>query len=382
MTGLHSKWAHLPPELEITVSQAVDAVAAGALFVDVREREEFTLEHIDGSVFLPSGRLELDVETEIPERTRALVVVCASGTRSLLAAARLRELGYEATSMRGGLTAWRAQDRALRHDDPDLTPEQVERYSRHLKLASIGRAGQIRLLRARVLLVGAGGLGSPAALYLAAAGVGHLGIVDDDVVDRSNLQRQVLHSEATLGQLKVDSAHAAIQALNPDVVVRRVAERLTRDNVDRIFEGYDVVIDGGDNFATRYLVNDAALKHRIPLVHGSVHRFEGQVTVILPGKGPCYRCLYPDPPGSGEAPSCAEAGVLGVVPGLVGMMQATEAIKVLLGLGNPLVGTLAVYDALDATVRHLRLAADPACAVCHLPPEAITYADHAKFCGP
>jgi molybdopterin/thiamine biosynthesis adenylyltransferase len=293
-----------------------------------------------------------------------VVVYCASGTRSLLAVRALHELGYAgARSLAGGFTAWQraglpwAQPRALR-------PDQAQRYARHTRLPEIGTAGQLRLLDARVLCIGAGGLGSPAAMYLAAAGVGTLGIVDDDVVDASNLQRQILHATDRVGAPKVDSAEQTLRGLNPDVRVVKHRTRLDAANALELLAGYEVVIDGTDNFATRYLVNDCALRLGRPVVHASIFRFEGQLTVFAAAGAPCYRCLYAHPPPPEEAPSCAEAGVLGVLPGLLGVLQATEAIKLLLGLGTSLIGRLVLYDALTARFRELRLRRDPTCPAC------------------
>lgn len=352
----------------------------GLVVLDVRERDEFVDGHAEGCVFIPRGFLEMRVEDLISDKARPVLVYCAGGTRSALAAYTLRELGYtQVMSLVGGFGAWKAAGMPVRVP-AHLTDVQRSRYSRHLRISGVGEEGQLRLLGARVLLVGVGGLGSPVALYLAAAGVGTLGLVDDDVVDRSNLQRQVIHGEANIGQLKVDSAAESIAGLNPDVRVRRHAERLTRENIDRLFGDYDIIVDGGDNFATRYLVNDAAVKHGLPVVHGSVHRFEGQVTVFWPGKGPCYRCLYPVPPAPDQAPSCQEAGVLGVVPGVIGMLQATEAVKLALGLGDVLAGRLLVWDALDGNFRELRLARDPGCPVCGPHAGEVEYVDYEAFC--
>lgn len=352
------------------------------LIVDVRERDEYADGHAKGCIFIPRGLLEQRVEELIPDKDRAIVLYCAGGTRSALATHALGNLGYtNVVSLIGGFSAWKS------HGLPTqlaarLNDDQMSRYSRHLRLPEIGTDGQLALLQSRVLLVGAGGLGSPVALYLAAAGVGTLGLIDDDVVDRSNLQRQIIHTDNTVGQLKVDSAAKSIAALNPDVNVMKFPVRLNAGNVDEIFGmGWDVVVDGGDNFPTRYLVNDACVKHKIALAHGSVHRFEGQVTMFHAGGAPCYRCLFPEPPPANLAPNCQEAGVLGVLPGVVGLLQANEVIKSLLNLGQSLSGRLLVFDALESSLRELRLSADSTCPVCGPEAEFQGYADYAAFCS-
>jgi molybdopterin/thiamine biosynthesis adenylyltransferase/rhodanese-related sulfurtransferase len=335
-----------------------------ALFLDVREGDEFEQGTLPGAVFIPRGHLESQIETKIPERDREIIVYCAGGVRSAFAAKTLSDLGYEnVVSMAGGFGRWKNEGR------PWITPavlnaEQRSRYHRHLLLPEVGEEGQQKLLGAKVLLLGAGGLGSPAALYLAAAGVGTLGIVDMDVVDASNLQRQILHNVDRIGERKVDSAKKTLTALNPDVNVVTYDVRFGADNVLDIIDGYDVIVDGTDNFPTRYLLNDAALLKRIPVVHGSIFRFEGQVSVFAPYEGPCYRCLLPEPPPPELAPSCAEAGVLGVLPGIVGSLQALEAIKIILGLGDPLVGRLLAYDALEVSFRAFKVRRDPHCPAC------------------
>jgi sulfur-carrier protein adenylyltransferase/sulfurtransferase len=354
------------------VTKEVSAEALQALFasgtklalLDVRELDESAEGFIPGALLLPRGWLELRVEALVPRDAR-LVVYCQSGARSALAARTLSELGYsQVESLAGGFGRW--SDAGFPSERPAvvLRADQKARYRRHLTLPEVGEAGQAKLLAARVLIVGAGGLGSPAALYLAAAGVGTLGIVDSDVVEASNLQRQVLHTVERTGQPKTESAKEALTALNPDVQVVGFQERLTAANVARILQGFDVVLDGGDNFPTRYLLNDACVLFEKPLVHGSVFRFEGQVTTVLPHQGPCYRCLYPLAPPAELAPSCAEAGVLGVLPGVIGLLQATEALKLLLGAGKALVGRLLIYDALGAHFRELSLGRDPACTTC------------------
>jgi molybdopterin/thiamine biosynthesis adenylyltransferase/rhodanese-related sulfurtransferase len=338
--------------------------AAAAVLVDVREDAEWAAGHIPGAIHVPRGSVEQRIEAVVPDRSRPVVVYCAAGVRSLFAAQAMEAMGYaDVTSMAGGFGAWQAAD--LEWEAPaGFAGDQRVRYSRHLLIPEVGAAGQARLLASKVLLVGAGGLGSPAALYLAAAGVGTLGIVDFDVVDLSNLQRQVLHSTDRIGEKKVESARRTIAALNPDVTVVAMDEALVASNVDRLIAGYDVILDGTDTFDTRYLLNDAAVAARLPVVHASVFRFEGQLTTFVPYEGPCYRCLYPSPPPPELAPGCSVTGVLGVVPGIMGLLQANEVLKLLLGIGRPLVGRLLMFDALDTEVTELRLRRDPACPVC------------------
>ncbi len=348
---------------EITPADA-EARLGEAVFLDVREGDEWAQGTLPGSVFIPRGHLESQIETRIPERDREIVVYCAGGVRSAFAAKTLTELGYEhVTSMAGGFGRWKNEGRPW-ITPAVLNPDQRNRYHRHLLLPEVGEEGQQKLLGAKVLLLGAGGLGSPAALYLAAAGVGTLGIVDMDVVDASNLQRQILHNVDRIGERKVDSAKKTLTQLNPDVNVVTYDVRFGADNVLDIIDGYDVIVDGTDNFPTRYLLNDAALLKRIPVVHGSIFRFEGQVSVFAPYAGPCYRCLLPEPPPPELAPSCAEAGVLGVLPGIIGSLQALEAIKIILGLGDPLVGRLLAYDALEVSFRSFKVRRDPHCPAC------------------
>ncbi len=364
---------------EVTPAQ-VRARQGEVRIVDVREQHEWDAGHIADAEHVPLAT----VEGEIPkrfEKDEPIVTHCRSGVRSAKAAFALKQLGFtNVSSMAGGILAWQEAGypveapNALRHD-------QVERYSRHLLIPEVGVAGQQKLLRSKVLLVGAGGLGSPAALYLAAAGVGTLGIVDSDVVDATNLQRQILHDTLRLGQPKVESARETIEKLNPDVKVVGYQERLTSENVDRIIADYDVIVDGADNFPTRYLLNDASLKHRKPVVHGSIFRFEGQLTVFMPFEGPCYRCLFHEPPPPELAPSCAEAGVLGVLPGVIGSLQANEAIKLLLGVGEPLVGRFLLFDALDTTFREVKLRRDPKCPACGEHPTITEYIDYEGFCA-
>src|SRR5580704_1201375 len=350
--------------------------------LDVREKDEYRAGFIPGALSIPRGFLEIQVEGRLPDKNAKIVAYCAGGTRSALAAKTLAELGYShVETANPGFVRWKDLGFPM-ETPPQLTDAQRERYSRHILLPEVGEAGQAKLLAARVLLLGAGGLGSPAALYLAAAGVGTLGLVDADVVDASNLQRQILHATSRVGMSKVDSAAKAIQDLNPDVKVVKFQERLMSDNVDRIFEGFDVVVDGCDNFPTRYLVNDASVFLNKPVVHGSIFRFEGQVTTFIPGSGgPCYRCLYPEPPPPHLAPSCQEAGVLGILPGLIGVIQATEAIKLVLGRGTPLNGRLLTYDSLRMKFGELKLRRDKTCPVCGDNPTITQYVDYEGFCN-
>jgi molybdopterin/thiamine biosynthesis adenylyltransferase/rhodanese-related sulfurtransferase len=350
--------------------------------VDVREKDEVRAGYIPGAVHIPRGFLEMQAEQKLPSKTDEIIVYCAGGTRSAFAAKTLSELGYEnVTSANPGFVRWK--DLKYPVELPaDLSPAQLDRYSRHILLPEVGERGQEKLLKGRVLLLGAGGLGAPAALYLAAAGVGTLGLVDADTVDASNLQRQIIHATSRLGQNKVDSAEFAIHDLNPDVKVIKYQERVNSGNVDRIFgAGWDVIVDGCDNFPTRYLVNDASLFHKIPVSHGSIFRFDGQVTTFKPFEGPCYRCLYPEPPPAHLAPSCAEAGVLGILPGVIGVIQATEAIKLILGAGDPLVGRLLTYDSLRMNFRTLKLRRDKNCPACGENPSIKEYIDYEGFCS-
>jgi molybdopterin/thiamine biosynthesis adenylyltransferase/rhodanese-related sulfurtransferase len=353
-----------------------------ATFLDVREPDETDQGVIPGAVVIPRGHLEAQVENRIPEREQPIVVYCAGGNRSAFAAETLAQLGYtDVVSMAGGFGRWKNEGRTW-STPTTLSADQRNRYQRHILLPEIGEEGQQKLLDSKVLLLGAGGLGSPAALYLAAAGVGTLGIVDMDVVDASNLQRQILHNMDRIGERKVDSAKKTLTLINPDVDVVTYDVRLGADNVLDVISGYDVIVDGTDNFPTRYLLNDASLLQRIPVVHGSIFRFEGQVSVFQPYVGPCYRCYLPEPPPPELAPSCAEAGVLGVLPGIVGSIQALETIKLLLGLGEPLVGRLLAYDALEESFRTFKVRRDPACPTCseHAPP--IVIAEYDEHCLP
>jgi molybdopterin/thiamine biosynthesis adenylyltransferase/rhodanese-related sulfurtransferase len=368
---------------EVSVEETKERAAAddAPVLVDIRERDEYEQGFIPAAHWIPRGFLELKIEDLVPERDREIILYCAGGTRSALAARALEELGYDnVASMAGGFRSWKNAGYAF--DRPrTMSPEQLKRYSRHIMLPEVGETGQGKLLDAKVLCLGAGGLGSPSALYLAAAGVGTIGIVDDDVVDESNLQRQVLHNIERLGMPKVESARKTLQALNPDVQVVAYQERLTSENILEILAGYDLVVDGADNFPTRYLLNDAALKLGKPVVHASIFRFEGQLTTFLPDEGPCYRCLYPDPPPPGMAPSCQEAGVLGVLPGIVGCLQANEALKLILGAGTSLSGRLLVFDALGTKFRTLKLRKDPECRVCSKHADEIELIDYEQFCS-
>jgi len=369
---------------EVSTLDVHDRVASGdaPLLLDVREPDEWQEGHLPGAFYIPRGNLESRIEALVPDKQLEIVVYCASGARSAFAAKSLGELGYtNVSSMSGGFTDWKRN--GFEFETPKvLSPEQRSRYARHLLIPEVGEKGQQKLLEARVLLIGAGGLGSPASLYLAAAGVGTLGVVDGDVVDESNLQRQIVHSTDRLGEPKVMSAKRTIEALNPDVRVEAFQERLTSDNVERILSaGWDVIVDGADNFPTRYLVNDASVWHDIPVVHGSIYRFEGQVTVFHPGVGPCYRCLFPAPPPPELAPSCAEGGVLGVLPGIVGSLQASEALKLVIGAGETLTGRLLLFDALATTFDEVVVKRDPSCPVCGEHPTITDYVDYVEFCN-
>ena len=365
-------------EVDAASAQALD----GALWVDVRENDEWEQGHLPGAVLVPRGNLESRIERIAPDKSQSVVLYCAVGARSAFAAKTLSELGYtDVHSLAGGIEDWKRDGLGIVMPRT-LSPERRARYSRHLLIPEIGETGQLKLLDARVLLIGAGGLGSPASLYLAAAGVGTLGIVDADIVDETNLQRQIVHSLDTLGAPKVDSAKRTITALNPDVNVLTYRERLTSENIDRILDdGWDLIVDGADNFPTRYLVNDASVWHNIPVVHGSIYRFEGQVTVFKPHEGPCYRCLFPEPPPPELAPSCAEGGVLGVLPGIIGSLQTNEAIKLAAGIGEPLVGRLLLFDALSTEFSDVRIERRADCPVCGDHPTITDYIDYVEFCA-
>jgi molybdopterin/thiamine biosynthesis adenylyltransferase/rhodanese-related sulfurtransferase len=368
---------------EETKARVLDNRKNSPVLVDIRERDEYEQGFIPSADWIPRGFLELKIEDLVPDREREIIVYCAGGVRSALGARSLTELGYtQVSSMAGGFRSWKNAGYPFERPRV-LTPEQIKRYSRHIMLPEVGEVGQGKLLDAKVLCLGAGGLGSPSALYLAAAGVGTIGIVDDDVVDESNLQRQILHNVERLGMAKVESARKTLQALNPDVRVVPIQDRLDSSNVLDVISQYDLIVDGADNFPTRYLLNDASLKLKKPVVHASIFRFEGQLTTFMadPNEGgPCYRCLYPDPPPAGMAPSCQEAGVLGVLPGMIGTMQANEALKIILGVGETLSGRLMVFDALSTKWRTMKLRKDPHCRVCSKHPDEIELIDYEAFC--
>lgn len=368
----------------ISPAEALRRLRDGALLVDVRAAHERALGMAEGARGIERAELESGARTLLPDVDAPLLLICQGGRRSHLAAEALATQGYRhLASVEGGTDAWAAAGLPMAR--PDIDDDFAERYSRHLRLPEIGLTGQKKLEAARVLLIGAGGLGSPAAFYLAAAGVGTLRLADDDVVDRSNLQRQVLHAEARIGMAKVESAAAALSALNPRTRIEAVRERVTSANVEALLEGVDVVVDGADNFPVRYLLNDACVKLGKPLVYGAVHRFEGQASVFDAGRrrgeAPCYRCLFPEPPPPEAAPNCAEAGVLGVLPGVIGLLQAIEAIKLLLGLGAPLTGRLLHFEALSMRFRETRLLPDPECVVCAQGRAFPGYVDYAAFCA-
>jgi molybdopterin/thiamine biosynthesis adenylyltransferase/rhodanese-related sulfurtransferase len=368
---------------EVSPDEVKGRLDAGTapVVLDVREKEEFRQGYVPGAVSLPRGFLEMRVEDVVPDKSTPVVAYCAGGVRSLLAGRIMKELGYaNVVSMRGGYQAWKNQGLPIQ-EDKQFSAEQQIRYSRHFLLPEVGEAGQAKLLDAKVLCIGAGGLGSPAAFYLAAAGVGTIGMVDMDVVDLSNLQRQILHTNERIGMPKVESARLTLQALNPDVDVVEFRERLSSENAFRIFQDFDVIVNGCDNFPTRYLANDACVMMGKPLVDGAIWQFEGQATVFHPPHGPCYRCMFPEPPPPGSTPSCAEAGVLGVLPGLVGCVQALEAMKLILGKGKPLLGRMMHFDTLSGDVRILKIRRDPNCVVCGENPTVRELIDYEVFCG-
>jgi molybdopterin/thiamine biosynthesis adenylyltransferase/rhodanese-related sulfurtransferase len=368
---------------EVDTAEAEAEVARpDTVVLDVREPDEYEQGALPGAIHIPRGHLESQIEGRLPDHDAHIVVYCAGGTRSAFAADTLAQLGYtDVVSMAGGFNKWKDEGRSWKAP-VSLTPEQRNRYQRHILLPEVDVAGQAKLLDSKVLCIGAGGLGSPAALYLAAAGVGTIGIIDMDVVDASNLQRQILHNMDRIGERKVDSAKKTLTGLNPDVNVVTYDVRLGADNILDIFSGYDVILDGTDNFPTRYLVNDASLKLDIPVIHGSIFRFEGQASVYLPHEGPCYRCQVPEPPPAELAPSCSEAGVLGVLPGIIGSIQAMETIKLLLGIGDLLAGRLLAYDALEESFRTFKVNRDPECAACSIPKEQLVIAEYDGLCMP
>ncbi|WP_460761561.1 molybdopterin-synthase adenylyltransferase MoeB [Lysobacter fragariae] len=368
----------------ISPAEALRRQQAGALLIDVRESHERATGFASGAAGIARGELEADPASTIPDRVTEVLLICQSGVRSMKAALALEAGGYvNLASVEGGTTRWIAEGLPITR--PDIDTDFYDRYSRHLRLPEVGEAGQRKLEAARVAMVGAGGLGSPAAYYLAAAGIGTLVIADDDVVDRSNLQRQILHTDARIGMPKVESARVALSALNPRLRIEAFPERISATNVERLIGDADVVVDGADNFPARYLLNDACVKLGKPLVYGAVHRFSGQVGVFDAGRhrgqAPCYRCLFPEPPPPEAAPNCAEAGVLGVLPGVIGLLQATEAIKLILGIGEPLTGRLLNFDALGMRFRETRLRPDSDCTVCAPGHEFPGYIDYARFCA-
>ncbi|MEI8268842.1 MAG: molybdopterin-synthase adenylyltransferase MoeB [Acidimicrobiaceae bacterium] len=350
--------------------------------LDVREPEEYEQGAVPGAVHVARGQLEFSVEGQLTNKSAPIAVYCAGGVRSAFAAKTLQDLGYsDVVSVIGGFNKWK-DDGLVWKTPRTMNSDQRNRYQRHLLLPEVGEKGQQKLFDAKVLMLGAGGLGSPAALYLAAAGVGTIGIIDMDVVDASNIQRQVLHNHDRVGMRKVDSARMTLEALNPDLVVKTYDTRLNAENILDIIDGYDVIVDGTDNFPTRYLVNDAALLKKIPVVHGSIFRFEGQATIFAPYVGPCYRCMIPEPPPAELAPSCAEAGVLGVLPGIIGSIQAIETIKLILELGEPLIGRLLSYDSLDQSFRTFKVRRDPQCPACGENAGPIVIAEYDDLCMP
>lgn len=385
-----SKIKETIPEVDPTeVKEILDqGDATDAVLIDVREQQEWDESHIEGAKHVPRGYLEQRIGRAAPDLDQRVILYCAAGNRSAIAAKTLiEELGYtNVESMAGGITLWKQRNLPITIPFQFNDAQRI-RYSRHMLLPEVGPGGQQRLLEAKVLLLGAGGLGAPTGLYLAAAGVGHIGIIDDDIVDASNLQRQVIHSTETIGEPKVESAKKTIQKLNPDVEVTTYNTRLNADNILDIIKDYDIIVDGVDNFPTRYLLNDASVRLKIPVVSASILSFDGQLTVFHPYEGPCYRCLYPVPPPAELAPSCGENGVLGVLPGTMGLLQATEVLKMILGIGEPLVGRLMLYDALAEEFTNLKIRRDPECPICSRDPEEISddelgvFPDYEAFCG-
>jgi sulfur-carrier protein adenylyltransferase/sulfurtransferase len=372
---------------EVDVRTALQKQQQGAVLLDIREKDEVNSGSPTNALRISKGLLEMSISNEIPNSDTEIYLLCASGRRSLVSAFTLQQLGYQRIySVKGGFTDWKNQ--GLPFETPKtLNPEDLERYKRHLLIPEIGEKGQIKLLNSRVLIVGAGGIGSPVAWYLAAAGVGNIGIIDDDIVDRTNLQRQILHTEDSVGTYKVDSAKLRLEALNPKINIIPIKERLNSENIESLISGYDVVLDGTDNFTTRYLINDACVKLKIPNIHGSVFRFEGQVSTFWPASdhknSPCYRCVYPTPPPPELAPSCAEAGVLGVLPGMVGVMCATEAVKIITGFGNLMVGKLLCFNAATWSFDIYDVDQKDDCPYCGCKHEEEypAYSDYAQFCS-
>ena len=368
--------------VEISTDEAAERIAAGHLILDVREPDEYEEGALEGVIHIPRGHLEAQIENRIVDKSLPVVIYCAGGVRSAFAAKTMQELGYEqVASMDGGFGRWKDEGRPWRQP-ASLSPEQQSRYKRHLLLPEVGVEGQQKLLDAKVLMLGAGGLGSPAALYLAAAGVGTIGIVDMDDVDESNLQRQILHNIDRVGDRKVDSAKKTLTLLNPDVNVVTYDTRLSAENIVDIISGYDVIVDGADNFPSRYVLNDASVKLGIPVVHGSIFRFEGMVSVFHPTEGPTYRDMVPEPPPAELAPSCAEAGVLGVLPGIIGSIQALETIKVILGLGDALIGRILSVDTTEMEFRTFNLRPDPSNPVTWENRDRIVVRDLDGLCAP
>ena len=384
MTTFTNYLASLKNEIhEMSVDEVHEAMASSTppLVIDCREQDEVAHGLLVGAKWVPRGFLDMRIESVARERDQAIVIYCAGSTRSVLAAKTMKTLGYtHVSSMEGGFTQWKQRGYPFQIPKT-LSAEQRLRYSRHLLIPEIGEEGQRKLLDSKVLMLGAGGLGSPAAYYLAAAGIGKLGIVDSDIVDRSNLQRQILHTDDRVGTPKTESAQITLNAMNPEIEIETFNVRLTSDNVLDIFSGYDMVVDGCDNFPTRYLINDACVHLGIPNIHGSVFRFEGQVTTFMPKEGPCYRCLYPEPPPPELAPSCEEVGVLGVVPGVVGLLQAIEVTKLVIGYGEPLIGRLLTFDATRTTFRELKLRRDSHCSVCGDDAVFEGFIDYEQFCA-
>jgi molybdopterin/thiamine biosynthesis adenylyltransferase/rhodanese-related sulfurtransferase len=369
-------------EVDTATAESEWLTKPGVVVLDVREPEEYEQGALPNAMHIPRGHLESNIENRITDHDAPVLVDCARGVRSVFAADTMQTLGYtNVVHVAGGFGKWKNEDRPW-SAPRRLSADQRNRYQRHLLVSEIGEEGQLKLLDSKVLLLGAGGLGSPAAMYLAAAGVGTIGIIDMDVVDESNLQRQILHNMDRIGDRKVDSAKKTLTLLNPDVNVVTYDTRMGADNILDIIDGYDVIVDGADNFPSRYLLNDASLVKKIPVVHGSIFRFEGQVTVFHPYVGPCYRCMFPEPPPAELAPSCAEAGVLGVLPGIMGSIQALEAIKLLLGIGEPLRGRLLAVDTLDQSYRTFKVNRDPECPACGPDAGEIVIAEYDEYCMP
>jgi sulfur-carrier protein adenylyltransferase/sulfurtransferase len=365
---------------EIEPFEAAEEIEGGdVVLIDTREPHEYQEAHLDGGKLVPPGLLADEIEAAAPDRSARTILYCRSGNRSATAAAQMQAMGYDnVASMAGGILAWQEQGLPVVAAE-GMTPEQRDRYSRHTLLPEVGVDGQLKLLNAKVLLLGAGGLGAPTALYLAAAGIGTLGLVDDDVVDASNLQRQVIHNTERIGEPKTASARKTIEALNPDVNVVEHRMRLDASNILDVIRDYDVIVDGADNFPTRYLLNDASVRLRKPVVSASILSFDGQISTFVPHEGPCYRCLYPTPPPAELAPSCSANGVLGVMAGTMGTLQANEVIKLVLGVGEPLIGRLLLYEALGTRFTELKVRRDPNCPICGEDAPEIPESEMGKF---